>query len=367
MFKSILVKLYNNAEDLPTEEITAIVVGTLLVFTQFTLNLVFLIIFTYSNIHFMATFNGISLIIGIINVYILLGLKLKNIGLTLMILNLCLYIATSSFLLGYDKNSIVLLPLMILVTFNFFATKPKLLLLNLSFIFAAYGFNIFVKYEVDSMYKDVTGYIDYVNNMFTIFGTISFIYVSGKIESFSKSYTDKRIEDLSIEANLDFLTGLKNRRYMETFFKVRSKQSNAYIVMADIDFFKKVNDTYSHNCGDYVIKEVSEMLTNSFKPSEPVCRWGGEEFLIYVKDEPYLKIEDKLNNLRKRIEQRDFKYTDLSIHITMTFGFTKINPNYEMSKNIRNADTALYYGKSTGRNKVTNFYNVPKNNIDIKK
>ncbi len=355
MFKYIFDLLYKRAEYVPPEERTAIVIGVLFVLIHLMLDLLFFCVFTITSLPIMAALNAISIVISLINIYIFTNTKFKDFGLTLMIYNTCFYIAFSTFLMGYDKNANVLLPLMILITFNFYAKKPGLLSINLGAILISYCFNLYVKYDVTSIYQEVTAYADYVNNMFAILGTVCFIYANSKIEEYAKSYTDMQIQNLSAEANIDFLTGLKNRRYMENFLKDLPSQSDAYLVIADIDYFKEVNDTYGHECGDYVLKETSKLLNNSFESNDATCRWGGEEFLIFVKNVPHVQIEDKLNDLRIQIEKNEFLYGDLGVHITITFGYTMINYNHSIDKNIRNADIALYYGKRSGRNKVINF------------
>ncbi len=360
MFTYIFDKLYNRASYLPPGERSAIVVGALFVLVHWLLDLTFFFVFMFTDLHVMSVFNGISMIIGLINIYIIVYTKFKDIGLTLMIFNTCFYIGFSSFLLGYDKSANVLIPLMILVTFYFYAKKTKLLTVNLLAIFFTYCFSLHVKYQVTSMYQEVSDYIDLVNNMFAILGTFWFIFAASKIEAYSKTYTERKIKNLSEEANIDYLTGLKNRRYMENFLKNTSIQTDAYLVIGDIDFFKKVNDTYGHSCGDYIIKETSKILSKSFSASNPVCRWGGEEFLVYVKNTPNLNIANILQDIRTKIEKKTFNYNDSSIHITITLGYTKISPNHDMHKNIRNADIALYYGKETGRNTVVNFQELLK-------
>lgn len=361
MFNLMFDNLYNRARHLPPDERSSIVIGVLFVFVNLLLDSLFFVVFTLTDIRVMATFNVISLFIGLINMYIFICTKFKNLGLTLMIFDTCFYICFCSFLLGYDKNSIVLLPLMVLVTFSFFAKQPKFLAVNLGAIFITYAFNLHVKFFVDSMYQDVTSYVDFVNNMFAISGTIWFIFVSSKIETFVKSYTDKKIENLSKEANVDYLTGLKNRRFVEKFFDNRIIQPNTYIALADIDFFKKVNDSYGHDCGDFILKELSRILTKSFSTDDIICRWGGEEFLLYIKEDSTTNIDKKLNDFREEIEKNEFIYNGNSIHITITFGYTEINSEDTIKRNIKNADIALYYGKGTGRNKVVYFKDVLKN------
>ncbi len=365
MFEFIFDKLYSRAEYLPVEERTTIIIGVIFAFVRCLLDLLFLFIFIQSGLYVMASFNALSLLIGVLNIYIFLGTKFTNFALTLMILNTCLYIGFSTFLLGYDKNANILLPLMILVSFYFYSKNPKFLAINLFGVFFVYCFNLYVKYRVTSMYHDVADNIDYVNDIFAILGTFWFIYSTSKIEAYAKSYTDNKIKNLSVEVNQDYLTGLKNRRYMESFLSSNSFQPDAYLVLADIDFFKRINDNNGHNCGDHVLKEVSKILSSKFKVTDPISRWGGEEFLIFINNEPELDIKNLLDELRTQVEKHEFIYNGLSLYITITFGYTKINMNYNIEKNIRNADIALYYGKETGRNKVVNFQNVLKNENDV--
>lgn len=165
-------------------------------------------------------------------------------------------------------------------------------------------------------------------------------------------YTQK-LEKLSTQ---DTLTSLQNRRGMESYLEKRigkalNTNETFSLAMGDIDFFKKVNDTYGHEAGDYVLKKVSSVMSEFMKDKGHIARWGGEEFLLefdFNGDEAYVKAED----LRHVIQKTQFEYEGTPINVTMTFGLEEYNYNYPLSETIDKADKKLYYGKGAGRNRV---------------
>ncbi len=358
MFERFLDRILSNTEELSTVERYYVVAGILFVISHWFLDLFFLVVSVVNDLPAMVLVNITSMIVSILNIYVILGHKTRNLGYSLMIWNTCFYVLASTYLLGYDKNSNVLIPLMILVTYSFLKNNNKYLFLNLIVILSTCGMNVFMKNNVIAMYGESTHYADFVNNAFAILGTLTFLYFSEKTEVLVTKYTNEKLKKLSNEASLDHLTGLKNRRFMESYFTNDIDNSEAYIVMCDVDFFKKVNDNYGHLCGDMVLKEVAKILVASFRKSDVVCRWGGEEFLIYVKKENKIRIEDRLNEIREKIEETEFEYNDIKFNITITFGVCKINTELDMNQNIENADIALYYGKEISRNVVVNFKDI---------
>ena len=157
-------------------------------------------------------------------------------------------------------------------------------------------------------------------------------------------------EELTNEVLHDKLTGLPNRYFMSDFFRKMSADSRYWIAVADIDDFKNVNDTYGHNCGDYVLVTVSKLI--GILPSEvTVCRWGGEEFLMAGKQngsDPSLV----LDGLRKSVDSYPFQYEDISLHITLTIGAAWFSPSQSIDEWINEADKKLYEGKAEGKNRV---------------
>ena len=124
------------------------------------------------------------------------------------------------------------------------------------------------------------------------------------------------------------------------------------IAMGDIDFFKKVNDTYGHDAGDLILRDISDLLVAFMGDRGLVSRWGGEEFLLVFidlnGDEVFTELDTFLHRLAKR--SFDFKGTDISV--TMTFGVSEYDAGPDFTKTIKEADEKLYIGKQSGRNRV---------------
>ena len=150
----------------------------------------------------------------------------------------------------------------------------------------------------------------------------------------------KKIEKL---AEYDELTNILNRRgVIERLKDVK----NGTILFFDIDHFKKINDTYGHDFGDYVLKEIGKILKSTFRKSDIVGRWGGEEFVVILPCTDYevaLKLAEKL---RKIIENYYFK----GVHVTISIGVSEYRGNLE--EDLKKADVALYEAKNSGRNQV---------------
>ncbi len=158
-------------------------------------------------------------------------------------------------------------------------------------------------------------------------------------------------EQQEYQLSHDKLTGLPNRYYFsfETE-KLKKVQDCYWIAISDIDNFKKINDTYGHNCGDYVLKTIGGILSSK---GVLCCRWGGEEFLFLdklceKKYDPY----EFLDGIRKEIEDLPFEYDGNRFSVTMTFGMSTYEDGDDVEEVIRDADEKLYAGKHSGKNKV---------------
>lgn len=161
----------------------------------------------------------------------------------------------------------------------------------------------------------------------------------------------KELEKVSIN---DQLTGLYNRHKLNTtlqkeYHRAQRTQGTFEVVLIDVDHFKQINDTYGHNVGDKVLKELALLMKRSIRLSDTLGRWGGEEFLIIVptiESTPQSSIADKL---RLKIEQHDF--TSVS-NITASFGIAYYQQGDSIKSLIKRADDALYQVKKNGRNQV---------------
>ncbi len=161
---------------------------------------------------------------------------------------------------------------------------------------------------------------------------------------------------LNLQSQMDPLTGLKNRRgfynYYENEMLLFGKNKSKSIIICDIDFFKKVNDTYGHNAGDDVLKHVAYTMRKCVGISGQVFRWGGEEFIVLL---PKYDINETLilaEKIRYTIEQSECVSDNITIKVTMSFGIKEFEANKTLDENLKIVDKKLYEAKRTGRNKV---------------
>ena len=188
---------------------------------------------------------------------------------------------------------------------------------------------------------------------------VTFSHNSIAMETKLKDYNS----NLKRLANVDPLTGLKNRRCMMNFLKQNVESENAtkaekaVLVIGDIDFFKRFNDHYGHACGDEVLTQLAALFTDYMEGKGEVARWGGEEFLLVFTDCSLKQGIEYMDNLIHRIRLMDIRYGGEVLHVTMTFGMSEYDPDRTIDAIINNADKKLYYGKQNGRNRVV--HNIP--------
>lgn len=173
---------------------------------------------------------------------------------------------------------------------------------------------------------------------------------------FVRSILFKEVDELS---RTDGLTGLYLRRYFlarlneEIVRAVRYSQRFS-LIMFDIDFFKKINDTYGHIVGDFVLKEVAGIIKTTVGDQGLCSRWGGEEFLVFVPYQSKEQVYTLAENIRKSIEQCEMNYEGHNIKITISGGISSYPDDAkEIEKLIELADQRLYKSKQAGRNLVT--------------
>ena len=154
----------------------------------------------------------------------------------------------------------------------------------------------------------------------------------------------------------DELTGIYNRRYailkLEKIISDARTEGTVFdVAIADIDFFKKVNDTYGHTAGDIVLKSFSSLIERHMTGKGFVARWGGEEFMLVYDKCGLSEAERDLNELCKKIRQNDIIYKDEIIRITASFGVAE-GTGMDLEEVIKSADDRLYTAKENGRNRV---------------
>jgi diguanylate cyclase (GGDEF)-like protein len=171
-------------------------------------------------------------------------------------------------------------------------------------------------------------------------------------------YKDKAIQSIT-----DPLTGLFTRAYFEEYLNgqvarmeslAESERYPISLVMCDIDFFKKINDEYGHQAGDYVLKVVSELMKQTFRKTDVCCRYGGEEFLVILPAASFENAGIAANKLRQAIQNKVIVFEDIQIPVTISCGVSTIHINKETyDETMARADAALYESKRNGRNRVS--------------
>ena len=166
------------------------------------------------------------------------------------------------------------------------------------------------------------------------------------------------VDQVSELARRDELTGLYNRRHI---FDVLNKETNRVrrspgsfcVCIADIDYFKQVNDKYGHLVGDACIKSIAEVFKKSVtRPEDTLARFGGEEFIVILPGTPSYGALHVANRLLTNVEADVIKFDDLTLKLTISIGLAEVSPSHtdEPKDVVAQADAALYKAKAAGRN-----------------
>ncbi len=178
-----------------------------------------------------------------------------------------------------------------------------------------------------------------------------------------KRYTERLRDNVQMKiemAIIDALTGLFNRRYMETHLATLVEQAAARgkpiaVLIVDIDFFKSVNDTHGHDAGDDVLREFALRIRKSIRNIDLACRYGGEEFVIVMPETDMAVATMVAERLRRRIAAEPFAIQQgaRNLEVTISIGIAALgNATDTAAAILKRADTALYRAKRDGRNRV---------------
>jgi diguanylate cyclase (GGDEF)-like protein len=165
------------------------------------------------------------------------------------------------------------------------------------------------------------------------------------------------LADIKSAAEEDYLTSLPNRSSftessVNQLASAEAANSSCILAIVDIDLFKNINDTYGHQCGDYVLSEVARLIDSSLRPSDLVGRLGGEEFAILIEC-PRPEAVKVLDRIRLQIEFKKYAYEGRSLSVTVSMGAAESEEfGYNFDFLYSQADKALYHAKEEGRNCV---------------
>ena len=190
------------------------------------------------------------------------------------------------------------------------------------------------------------------------------------IEAIKLSLSNLKLrEELRAEAILDPLTGLFNRRYLEEtlpreLHRAQRAHSPLCVAMLDLDNFKRFNDTYGHDAGDSLLRELGRLLLGKLRKSDISCRYGGEEFVLVLPDSSAADAKQRMEQIRGQIKELKIPHGEQVLSaITVSAGVAQAeDPAPNPSQLLRAADTALYAAKNAGRDRVMVYQAKPSRN-----
>ena len=183
---------------------------------------------------------------------------------------------------------------------------------------------------------------------------VCFIIFSSSVQENERQLLLKN-QELHTKAGTDALTQLPNRRaLLDEVTQYRKEQPSEpfSIAIADIDFFKKINDTYGHNCGDYTLQTLAKLFRDFSEDRYMVCRWGGEEFCFFM---PGMNIDDAgavMQDLNYAVKKMPLHFNDIDFSIRITIGVEENDFRSSLEELFDQADRKLYMGKANGRDQV---------------
>ncbi|MGE5628406.1 MAG: diguanylate cyclase [Solirubrobacterales bacterium] len=226
--------------------------------------------------------------------------------------------------------------------------------------------NLYTKYETTihsslgipiAIKGDLLGFIIVEHENYNFFNEFHTKFIKAIGNQIAICFENNKLYNKIMEiSNRDYLTGLFNRNY---FYKKVSKylstiRNDIAIAMIDFDNFKNCNDNYGHLYGDQVLITISSLVKENMDGEDIVCRYGGEELIICMFNVTDIEVaEDKMNKIRKLVEQEDIIYGDICDRITVSIGVSVFDKGDKVLEDvIRKADNMLYIAKRTGKNKV---------------
>jgi len=172
------------------------------------------------------------------------------------------------------------------------------------------------------------------------------------------SEASQAVETATVEKTQDPLTGLYNRRYMETMLNHELQRAGragypVSLIMMDIDHFKKLNDTYGHPAGDEVLRSLAALMKSQVRRADVACRYGGEEFLIILPETPIEVAAERAEMLRRAFAELSIEHAGQVMQGKLSLGVA-VSPDHAETPDrlIQTADKALYAAKTGGRNRV---------------
>ncbi len=321
---------------------------------------VLLSVMIYAHVQPLAYFNILSVTIYLFCVLLCKSGQFFPVYLSIF-LEVSIYALTSVYYLGWESGSYCFLfsivPIMLYFGFLLFkGAKRWIMVIVMILIFSEFTF-LYIFYKGSKVVYKLEPSIYTILLLFSAFVMFfSIIFYNVLYVSSSESEVntlEQKNEQLSVDAKEDALTSLLNRRgFLPLVGNLMREKRNFCVAFCDLDNFKRVNDSYGHDGGDEVLRHVSRMLQKEMSGCE-ICRWGGEEFIILMRDYDFAVAKKKMEYIRKHVESNPTIFYNKRIPSTLTIGLEEYTDKYtEPEEIIKVADERMYYGKQHGKNIV---------------
>ena len=327
---------------------------------------IFMVGFYIMGVYFMAIYNTAIVVMYGYTSKIISNIKTLNklywVVLGEVVIHSCLATVFVGWNFGFMFYLISMIPTSFYLAFSISAFKRKLLypFVTAATVFTAYIVILSMAHFVPVICPDLPAgfriFFTYMNILIGFLVTFIFSALFAVEVNSMQLRMESEQERLEDEASYDPLTHFLNRRSMDE--RLNYTHRNAIIndipyslIMADIDHFKVFNDSYGHDCGDFVLQSIAKIITAQIRAKDSACRWGGEEFLILVNDSQDIAV-DVANRIRSAIEAYEFNYEGKALHVTITLGVSGYYSSAKIKTLIEIADKRLYKGKENGRNQV---------------
>ncbi|MBL4681440.1 MAG: GGDEF domain-containing protein [Pseudomonadales bacterium] len=315
-------------------------------------HLLFIPLFYRLNLSELAVINMFSVVFWILG-YLLNRSAYHVEAFIVVVSEAMIHAVLATFYLGWDAGfHYYLFSTILFISINH-RLNVQVMIFQALLVFAAYIF-LYIYTHRTNFEVLAPDYILNTLNFMNVFINFSAFGIQGYFFRTASIQAEEKMERL---ASTDPLTNLFNRRKMEELMSreiVRFQRDKKVFTVAitDIDNFKQFNDNYGHDCGDYVLQEISKLMQESLRTQDLLARWGGEEFLIMLPDTNLIGGKHTIEKLRETIENKYYEYKGVKFSVTMTFGMTIYNGENDIDNCIKHADEMLYAGKRGGRNRV---------------
>lgn len=267
---------------------------------------------------------------------------------------------------GWGQGAAYLWFVLLLLIFASAYHPVRVQIFESAFLFAAGYLLYYVDYSHTAWLRLTEGkrlFLEGINTAVAFADMVAIMLIFASATTKAERKLENYNERLKQLAGLDALTQLPNRRSMISYIRrdvLQRKTAAVCLAMGDIDFFKKINDTYGHGAGDKVLEELSHAMKEFMKDKGIVARWGGEEFLFYFHQNNLDIVGCDMRDFLDQVREMEICYSAVRIRVTMTFGVVDTVLEGDSGKDIRSqldraieeADQILYQGKANGRNQV---------------